>query len=153
MNNRITQIFKQRYLSEFQNIFIIFWVIDLVDGVDYGFQSDMFFYAIIFTTVVSFLLLIIYATQKVRNDKLFYGKVTPWVEVTEPTGYIKTKKTLARWKVTYYLLLYAVMPAILFYLYYQSSPYKELLHGIVTTIFMIWLIAGFVLLFNGDEDA
>lgn len=153
MNNRITQIFKQRYLSEFQNIFIIFWVIDLVDGVDYGFQSDMFFYAIIFTTVVSFLLLIIYATQKVRNDKLFYGKVTPWVEVTEPTGYIKTKKTLARWKVTYYLSLYAVMPAILFYLYYQGSPYKELLHGIVTTIFMIWLIAGFVLLFNGDEDA
>lgn len=114
MNNRITQIYKQRYLSEFQNIFIIFWVIDLVDGVDYGFQSDMFFYAIIFTTVVSFLLLIIYATQKVRNDKLFYGKVTPWVEVTEPTGYIKTKKTLARWKVTYYLSLYAVMPAILF---------------------------------------
>lgn len=153
MNNRITQIYKQRYLSEFQNIFIIFWVIDLVDGVDYGFQSDMFFYAIIFTTVVSFLLLIIYATQKVRNDKLFYGKVTPWVEVTEPTGYIKTKKTLARWKVTYYLSLYAVMPAILFYLYYQSSPYEELLHGIVTTIFMIWLIAGFVLFFNGDEDA
>lgn len=94
MNNRITQIYKQRYLSEFQNIFIIFWVIDLVDGVDYGFQSDMFFYAIIFTTVVSFLLLIIYATQKVRNDKLFYGKVTPWVEVTEPTGYIKTKKNV-----------------------------------------------------------
>lgn len=153
MNNRITQIYKQRYLSEFQNIFIIFWVIDLVDGVDYRFQSDMFFYAIIFTTVVSFLLLIIYATQKVRNDKLFYGKVTPWVEVTEPTGYIKTKKTLARWKVTYYLSLYAVMPAILFYLYYQGSPYEELLHGIVTTIFMIWLIAGFVLLFNGDEDA
>lgn len=153
MNNRITQIYKQRYLSEFQNIFIIFWVIDLVDGVDYGFQSDMFFYAIIFTTVVSFLLLIIYATQKVRNDKLFYGKVTPWVEVTEPTGYIKTKKTLARWKVTYYLSLYAVMPAILFYLYYQGSPYEELLHGTVTTIFMIWLIAGFVLLFNGDEDA
>lgn len=153
MNNRITQIYKQRYLSEFQNIFIIFWVIDLVDGVDYGFQSDMFFYAIIFTTVVSFLLLIIYATQKVRNDKLFYGKVTPWVEVTEPTGYIKTKKTLARWKVTYYLSLYVVMPAILFYLYYQGSPYEELLHGIVTTIFMIWLIAGFVLFFNGDEDA
>lgn len=153
MNNRITQIYKQRYLSEFQNIFIIFWVIDLVDGVDYGFQSDMFFYAIIFTTVVSFLLLIIYATQKVRNDKLFYGKVTPWVEVTEPTGYIKTKKTLVRWKVTYYLSLYAVMPAILFYLYYQGSPYEELLHGIVTTIFMIWLIAGFVLFFNGDEDA
>ena len=153
MNNRITQIYKQRYLSEFQNIFIIFWVIDLVDGVDYGFQSDMFFYAKIFTTVVSFLLLIIYATQKVRNDKLFYGKVTPWVEVTEPTGYIKTKKTLARWKVTYYLSLYAVMPAILFYLYYQGSPYEELLHGIVTTIFMIWLIAGFVLFFNGDEDA
>ena len=153
MNNRITQIYKQRYLSEFQNLFIIFWVIDLVDGVDYGFQSDMFFYAIIFTTVVSFLLLIIYATQKVRNDKLFYGKVTPWVEVTEPTGYIKTKKTLARWKVTYYLSLYAVMPAILFYLYYQGSPYEELLHGIVTTIFMIWLITGFVLFFNGDEDA
>lgn len=153
MNNRITQIYKQRYLSEFQNIFIIFWVIDLVDGVDYGFQSDMFFYAIIFTTVVSFLLLIIYATQKVRNDKLFYGKVTPWVEVAEPTGYIKTKKTLARWKVAYYLSLYTVMPAIFFYLYYQGSLYEELLHGIVTTVFMIWLIAGFVLFFNGDEDA
>lgn len=124
MNNRITQIYKQRYLSEFQNIFIIFWVIDLVDGVDYGFQSDMFFYAIIFTTVVSFLLLIIYATQKVRNDKLFYGKVTPWVEVTEPTGYIKTKKTLARWKVTYYLSLYAVMPAILFYLLLSRQPLR-----------------------------
>lgn len=153
MNNRITQIFKQRYLSDLQTAFIVFWVLDLLEGIDSGFQSDMFFYAIIFTTVVSFLLLIIYATQKVRNDKLFYGKVTPWVEVTEPTGYIKTKKTLARWKVTYYLSLYAVMPAILFYLYYQGSPYEELLHGIVTTIFMIWLIAGFVLFFNGDEDA
>lgn len=152
MNNRITQIFKQRYLSDLQTAFIVFWVLDLLEGIDSGFQSDWFFYATIFTSVATALLLAIYVTQKVRNDKL-NEKITPWVEVTEPTGYIKTKKTLARWKVTYYLSLYAVMPAILFYLYYQGSPYKELLHGIVTTIFMIWLIAGFVLFFNGDEDA
>ncbi len=93
MNNRITQIFKQRYLSDLQTAFIVFWVLDLLEGIDSGFQSDWFFYATIFTSVATALLLAIYATQKVRNDKL-NEKITPWVEVTEPTGYIKTKKNI-----------------------------------------------------------
>lgn len=152
MNNRITQIYKLRYLSDYQTTFLALWVIDLMEGIDSGFQSDWFFYATIFTSVATALLLAIYATQKVRNDKLFYGKVTPWVEVTEPTGYIKTKKTLARWKVTYYLSLYVLMPAICFYLHFQGGQYEELLYLIVTTLSMIWIITGFVLIFNTEDD-
>lgn len=151
MNNRITQIFKQRYLSDLQTAFIVFWVLDLLEGIDSGFQSDWFFYATIFTSVATALLLAIYATQKVRNDKL-NEKITPWVEVTEPTGYIKTKKTLARWKVTYYLSLYVLMPAICFYLHFQDGQYEELLYLIVTTLSMIWIITGFVLIFNTEDD-
>lgn len=151
MNNRITQIFKQRYLSDLQTAFIVFWVLDLLEGIDSGFQSDWFFYATIFTSVATALLLAIYATQKVRNDKL-NEEITPWVEVTEPTGYIKTKKTLARWKVTYYLSLYVLMPAICFYLYFQGGQYEELLYLIVTTLSMIWIITGFVLIFNTEDD-
>lgn len=151
MNNRITQIFKQRYLSDLQTAFIVFWVLDLLEGIDSGFQSDWFFYATIFTSVATALLLAIYATQKVRNDKL-NEKIIPWVEVTEPTGYIKTKKTLARWKVTYYLSLYVLMPAICFYLHFQGGQYEELLYLIVTTLSMIWIITGFVLIFNTEDD-
>ena len=151
MNNRITQIFKQRYLSDLQTAFIVFWVLDLLEGIDSGFQSDWFFYATIFTSVATALLLAIYATQKVRNDKL-NEKITPWVEVTEPTGYIKTKKTLARWKVTYYLSLYVLMPVICFYLHFQGGQYEELLYLIVTTLSMIWIITGFVLIFNTEDD-
>lgn len=151
MNNRITKIYKQRYLSDLQTVFIVLWVLDLLEGIESGFQSDWFFYATIFTSSVTVLLLITYATQKIRNDKL-NEKITPWVEVMEPTGYIKTKKTLARWKVAYYLSLYVLVPTICFYLYFQGGQYEELLHIIVTTLSMIWIIAGFVLLFNGDED-